>query len=166
VKKAFPVLPFLLVFHRCLPHCITTKSRYKRSLHKGKHQDEGHAGEDAEVTENLSGMNDLGQGLSTELGDVKEEIRNMNAKPIKVRRSSRLAAMEEPARTKAAKFDVCKASRTPAAALQDDARSSGSTSTATPAALHTVGQECGLSPDEIQAAMLLSSMYRCSPSLP
>jgi hypothetical protein len=140
----------------------------KRSLHKGKQQDEGHAGEDAEVTENLSGMNDLGQGLSTELGDVKEETRNINAKPIKVRRSSRLAAMEEPARTKAPKFDVCKASRTPAATLQDDAGSSGSTSTstATPAALHTVGQECGLSPDEIQAALLLSSMYRCSPSLP
>jgi hypothetical protein len=140
----------------------------KRSLHKGKQQDEGQAGEDAEVTENLSGMNNLGQGLSTELGDVKEEIRNINAKPIKVRRSSRLAAMEEAARVKAAKFDVDKASRTLAAGLQDDAGSSasGSTSTTTPAALHTVCQECGLSPDELQAAMLLSSMYRCSPSLP
>jgi hypothetical protein len=132
-------------------------------MHKGKQQDEGQAGEDAEVTENLSGMNNLGQGLSTEIGDVKEEIRNINAKPIKVRRSSRLAAMEEPARAKAAKFDVGKATRTLAAGQQDDA---GSTSTARPAALHTIGQEYGLSPDELQAAMLLSSMYRCSPSLP
>jgi hypothetical protein len=86
-------------------------------MHKGKQQDEEQAGEDAEVTENLSGINNRVQGLSTELGDVKEEIRNINAKPIKVRRSSRLAAMEEPSGAKAAKFDVGKASRTLAAGL-------------------------------------------------
>jgi hypothetical protein len=64
--------------------------------------------------------------------------------------------MEEPEpvdiATKAAKFDVSEAPSTLSAGRQDNA---------TPAALHTVGQECGLSPDELQAAMLLSSM--CSP---
>jgi hypothetical protein len=73
--------------------------------------------------------------------------------------------MEEPEpvdiATKAAKFDVSEAPSTLSAGRQDDAGSSVATSTATPAALHTVGQECGLSPDELQAAMLLSSM--CSP---
>ncbi|KAM0833308.1 hypothetical protein ACQ4PT_064346 [Festuca glaucescens] len=70
--------------------------------------------------------------------------------------------MEEPesvdVATKAAKFDVGEASSTLSAGWQDDAGSSASTSTGTPVALHTLGRECGLSPDELQAAMLLSSI--------
>jgi hypothetical protein len=58
-------------------------------MQKGNLQFEGYAGEDAEehedeVAKNLSGMNSLEQGLSTELWDVREEISDINTKLIKV----------------------------------------------------------------------------------
>lgn len=57
-----------------------------RSIQKQARQFEGHAGEDAEaqeIMEDMFGMNNVEQGLRTELGDVRKEIMDIQSKLIK-----------------------------------------------------------------------------------
>ncbi|XP_048564631.1 factor of DNA methylation 1-like isoform X1 [Triticum urartu] len=62
------------------------KQVQRTSVQKRKRQSEGQAGEDAEdhqAAEILCAMNNLEQGLSAELRDVREETSNINAELIK-----------------------------------------------------------------------------------